>query len=90
MTQGKLAERANLSINVIRRIEKGDRAPSLESLERIAKALVLPPAELLNFEGKEFSSPQGAPEIIGLLNLLKVKKKKQIKKICDIAKIVIG
>jgi len=31
-------------------------------------------------DGKEFSSPQGVPEIIGLLSLLKVIKREQIKK----------
>jgi transcriptional regulator with XRE-family HTH domain len=91
MTQAKLAEKSNLSIDSISRIERGDRAPSLESLEKIAEALGIDPAELLNFKGKEFKAlAEGPQECLELWNLLKNKKRDQIKKIYDIAKIVLS
>ena len=91
MTQAKLAEKADLSVDSISRIERGDRAPSLESLEKISEALGIEPAELLNFKGKEFKAlAEGPPESLDLWNLLRNKKRDQIKKIHDIAKIVLS
>ena len=89
MTQAKLSEEADLSIDSISRIERGDRAPSLESLEKVAEALGVDPAELLNFKGKELKAlAEGPPECLELWNLLRNKKRDQIKKIYEIAKIV--
>jgi len=91
MTQAKLAEGADLSVDSISRIERGDRAPSLGSLEKIAEALGIDPGELLNFKGKEFKAlAEGPPECLELWNLLKNKKRDQIKKVYEIAKIVLG
>ena len=91
MTQAKLAEKADLSIDSISRIERGDRAPSLESLESIAEALGVDSAELLNFKGRELKTlAEGPPECLELWNLLRNKKRDQIKKIYDIAKIALG
>jgi len=91
MTQAKLADKANLSIDSISRLERGDRAPSLESMERIAMALDVEPIELLNFRGKEFKAlAEGPLEALELWNLLRNKKRDQIKKICDIAKLVLS
>jgi transcriptional regulator with XRE-family HTH domain len=39
MTQANLAEKTNLSIDSISRIERGERAPSLEYIEKISNAL---------------------------------------------------
>ena len=91
MTQAKLSEGADLSVDSISRIERGDRAPSLESLEKIAEALGIDPAELLNFRGKEFRAlAEGPPECLELWNFLKNKKRDQIKKVYEIAKIIFG
>ena len=91
MTQAKLAEKADLSIDSISRIERGDRAPSLESLVAIGEALEFDPAELLNFKGKELKVlAECPPECLDLWNLLRNKKRDQIKKICDIAKLVLS
>ena len=88
MTQAKLAEESDLSIDSISRIERGNRAPSLESLEKISKALEIDPAELLNFKGKELKPlAEVLPECLDLWNLLRNKKRDQIKQIYDIAKI---
>jgi len=91
MTQSKLAEKSNLSIDSISRIERGDRAPSLESLEKIAEALGVDPAELLNFKGKEFKAlAEGPPECLELWILLKDRKRTEIKKVFEIARILLS
>ena len=90
MTQSTLAARANLSLDLISRIERGERAPSLESIERIAAALNVSCAELLNFEGEEILALSNAPcEALELWRLLEGRRPKQVKKINDIAKIVL-
>lgn len=61
----------------------------MESLEKIAEALGLDPAELLNFKGKEFwALAESSPEALELCNLLRNKKRDQIKKVYNIAKII--
>jgi transcriptional regulator with XRE-family HTH domain len=90
ITQAELAEKANLSIDSISRIERGDRAPSFESLERIAAALGVDPLQMLNFEGKELRAlAECSPEVLELWKLLRGEKPKQIKKIYEIARIVL-
>ena len=91
MTQAKLAEKSNLSVDSISRIERGNRAPSLESLESIAMALGVEPSELLNFRGKELKAlSEGPPECLELWNLLKDRKRTEIKKVFEIAKILLS
>ena len=90
ITQAELSEKANLSIDSISSIERGERSPSFESLERIASALGVEPVELLNFKGKELAAlAEGSPEALELWSLLKNKKRDQVKKIYEIAKILI-
>jgi hypothetical protein len=49
------------------------------------------PAELLNIRGREFRALAECPsEVLELWNLLRGKKRDQIKKVHDIAKIVTG
>jgi transcriptional regulator with XRE-family HTH domain len=90
LTQAKLAGMASLSIDLISRIERGERAPSLESIEKISFALKVIPAQLLNFEGKTFEAlAEGPLEAVEMLTLMKGKKPKQIKNVFDIAKIIL-
>ena len=90
MTQDKLAEKASLSIDSIRRIENGSRSPSFDSQERISDALGIDLVELFRFDGKEYEILADAtPEVIKLWELLKGKKREKIKKIYDLAKIVL-
>ncbi|EMS96599.1 helix-turn-helix domain-containing protein [Agrobacterium tumefaciens str. Cherry 2E-2-2] len=42
LTQEALAEKADLSIEMMGRLERGDASPSFETIESIAKALGLP------------------------------------------------
>jgi transcriptional regulator with XRE-family HTH domain len=90
MTQAKLAQKANLSIDQISRIERGERAPSLESIEKISTALKIRAPELLNFDDEETASLSENPsESLELWKLLKGKRPKQVKKITEIAKIIL-
>ena len=90
ITQAKLAEITNLSVDSISRIERGERAPSLESIEKISVALKLNASELLNFDNEEIAALSEIPsESLELWKLLKSKRPKQVKKITEIAKIVL-
>lgn len=90
MTQAEIAEKANLSIDSISRIERGDRSPSFESLERIAAALGTDPVQLLNFEGKELEAlAECSTEALELWKLLRNRKSHQIKKLYEIAKVLL-
>jgi transcriptional regulator with XRE-family HTH domain len=52
MTQGDLAEKADLSTNYIGLLERCRKSPSFETMEKIAKALGIDTFEL--FSGKDF------------------------------------
>jgi transcriptional regulator with XRE-family HTH domain len=90
ITQAKLAERTNLSVDLISRIERGERAPSLESIEKIANALKIGLPELFNLSDEITTVLSESPfASLELWNLLRDKKPKQVKKITDLAKIVL-
>jgi len=91
MTQAKLAEITNLSVDSISRIERGERAPSLESIEKISKALMVRTSELFNFDGNDeiIALSENPSESLELWKLLRNKRVKQVKKITEIAKIVL-
>jgi transcriptional regulator with XRE-family HTH domain len=90
MTQATLAERTNLSVDSISRIERGERAPSLESIEKISNALKVRMSELFNFDGEVIAALSESPfESLELWKLLKDKRIKQVKKVTAIAKIVL-
>jgi transcriptional regulator with XRE-family HTH domain len=80
----------NLSVDSISRIERGERAPSLESIEKISNALKVRMAELFNFDGEDIAALSESPfESLELWKLLKNKRSKQVKKVTAIAKIVL-
>src|SRR5580698_7249956 len=47
LTQEQLCERAGVSIDAVSRIEGGSRVPTLETVERLARALAVSPDALL-------------------------------------------
>ena len=90
LTQATLAERTNLSIDSISRIERGERAPSLETIEKISNALKVRASELFNFDDAEIAAlSECCYESLELWNLLRSKRPKQAKKIIEIAKIIL-
>ena len=56
MTQEELSERARISVSFLSMIERGERAPHLETLAAIADALDVRLAELFA-EGQESTAP---------------------------------
>ena len=49
LTQEQLAEVADVSVNFIGYVERGQRAPSIKTLEQIAQALNVRPKDLFEF-----------------------------------------
>jgi transcriptional regulator with XRE-family HTH domain len=47
LSQEALAGKARLSVSYISMLERGQRSPPLETLESLAKALSVPPIQLL-------------------------------------------
>ena len=52
ISQGALAEAAGMSQTTLSRLEKGHQCPSLEGVERIAKALGVSIAMVVDFDGE--------------------------------------
>lgn len=50
MTQEELASRAEISVSFLSMIERGERAPHLETLAKLATALQVPLTELFTFD----------------------------------------
>ena len=50
MSQEQFAETLDISVDFLSLIERGKNAPSFETLERMAKRLRVPVADLFNFE----------------------------------------
>ena len=53
LTQEQLAEAADISVKFTGYVERGQRAPSIKTLEQIAKALKVAPKELFEFPDDE-------------------------------------
>jgi transcriptional regulator with XRE-family HTH domain len=49
MTQADVAEKAGIHVNYFARIERGEENPSIEIIEKIAKALKVKSSEILPF-----------------------------------------
>jgi len=56
LSQEKLAERAEISVDFVSLVERGINAPSFESLEKLAKALGIEVRDLFDFEDAEDDS----------------------------------
>lgn len=53
LTQEQLAEKTGLSVDFIGMIERGERAPSFETIEQLAKVLKIRISELFIYEDKD-------------------------------------
>ncbi len=74
MSQAELAEATRLSDNYIALVEQGKRSPSLETIDKISKALKTSYEELFSFQSKD---PRETAEK-SLLSLLKGKSEQDI------------
>lgn len=52
MTQERFAEMLDISVDFLSLIERGKNAPSFETLDKIAKRLHLPVAQLFTFDAR--------------------------------------
>ncbi len=52
MTQEQFAETLDISVDFLSLVERGRNAPSFETLDRIAKRLKMPIADLFDFSGR--------------------------------------
>ena len=68
LTQEALCDRAGISIDAVSRIEGGSRAPTLDTLEKLAAALGVSPGALV--ENKDLPSPTLAPPVQRVVNML--------------------
>lgn len=50
LTQEQLAEAANLSVSFLGGVERGVKSPTIETLEKLATALGVTLAEMMNFD----------------------------------------
>jgi transcriptional regulator with XRE-family HTH domain len=63
LTQEELSERARISVSFLSMIERGERAPHLETLSKIAGALEVPLATLFDDQGDDSLDPMYRPLI---------------------------
>ena len=68
LTQSELAEAADLSLNFLARIERGEAVPSIITLDKLAKAFGLKLHELLNFEEPVSTKQPNPVKLIKLYN----------------------
>jgi transcriptional regulator with XRE-family HTH domain len=47
LSQKALADKVGISVSYVSMLERGQRSPPLETIEKVAKALSVPPATLL-------------------------------------------
>ena len=47
LSQKALADKVGISVSYVSMLERGQRSPPLETVEKVAKALGVPPASLL-------------------------------------------
>jgi transcriptional regulator with XRE-family HTH domain len=47
LSQKALADKVGISVSYVSMLERGQRSPPLETIEKVAKALSVPPASLL-------------------------------------------
>src|SRR6185312_7465300 len=53
LSRENVAERAKISTSYLGEVERGEKRPKLDMIERIAAALEVPPAALFEYEAEE-------------------------------------
>lgn len=86
LTQWKLADKANLHYTYVGSIERGEKNISLENIYKIADALNMKIADLLDFEQSKLEISD--PDDVLKLKICKLLKNKRDGEISNIIKIV--
>jgi transcriptional regulator with XRE-family HTH domain len=71
LTQRAVAERTGLTVNYLSLVENGDRAVSLEGLNRLAEALGVPPDWIVLWAREGRRRPGEDPKVAELIRLTK-------------------
>ena len=87
LTQADLAERSNLSPEFVSRVERGLKAPSLSTLERVAGSLGVSLGELLTFSPQREDSKQAA--LAGLFSFLAPHDESEIRLVHEVGKVIL-
>lgn len=87
LTQSRLADRVDISHEFMSRLERGIKAPSLETAKKIADALGISVAELFDFGCA--SAGEKEELLRGLTSLLATESMPKIKLVVELAKTVV-
>lgn len=90
LSRAEFADKIELSEDALGLIERGETAPRLENLQKIASFLDMSVSELLEFDNKPASTPSGqkikGKSIQNFIIYLKTKSPEQIRMLHDVAK----
>lgn len=88
LTQSQLAEKVDVSVETISRIERGVSFPSLKTIEKIAVVLKVPLKTLFEFESDQSRNQRCERELAKLIGCLRTLDNKDIKLIHEILKMI--
>ncbi|OHB69037.1 MAG: hypothetical protein A2W23_02415 [Planctomycetes bacterium RBG_16_43_13] len=88
LTQARLAEKINVSVETISRMERGVAFPSLKTVEKIAEALNVPVKTFFDFDEHKPKNQAFERELSKLVSFLRNRKIKEISMLHDILKVV--
>lgn len=78
LTQARLAEKANVSVELVSRIERGRCLPSIPTLIAFSKVLETTPNRLLGFEEKADAEVDALMETMSILSAPRVREIRRI------------
>ena len=88
LTQAQLAEKVNLSVETISRMERGVAFPSLKTIEIIAGSLNVPLKSFFEFDEHPSQDKSFERELSKLIGFLRSLRKKEITLVHKILKVV--
>jgi len=88
LTQAQLAEKVNVSVETISRLERGVSIPSLKTLENIAQSLNAPLTTFFEFDNRLSKNRAFERELSKLTAFLRTLSIKEITLILDILNVV--
>lgn len=89
LTQAQLAEKADLSVESISRMERGITLPSLKTLEKIANSLNAPLKTFFDFDEHHPKNPPYERELSKLISSLRTLSEKEITLLHDILRVIL-
>lgn len=89
LTQAQLAEKVDMSVETISRLERGVTIPSLKTLEHVAKTLKTPVGQFFEFSGTSPKSQAYEQELVKLNALLRTLSHKKLSQVHKILKLVL-